>query len=261
MTIKHLVMFSGGIGSWAAAKRVVDRHGIDGVVLLFADTLAEDADLYRFIDEAAANVGAPLVKIAEGRTPWQVFFDGRFIGNSRVDLCSRVLKRELLAKWRDEHCNPETTTIYLGIDWTEKHRLDRFRARNELWTTEAPMCEPPWMSKRQVMSWLEREGVAPPRLYGMGFPHNNCGGACVKAGHAQWQLLLAEKPELYAEWEANEQKFRNEINPGVSILRDRVGGVTTPLTLAEFRERIEAKAYSESQQAQFDWGGCGCAID
>ena len=43
--IKHLVMFSGGVGSWAAAKRVVERHGTEGVVLLFADTLIEDEDL------------------------------------------------------------------------------------------------------------------------------------------------------------------------------------------------------------------------
>lgn len=52
-------MFSGGAGSWGAAKRTVERHGPDDVLLLFADTLIEDEDLYRYLEEAAANVGAP----------------------------------------------------------------------------------------------------------------------------------------------------------------------------------------------------------
>ncbi len=30
-------------------------------------------------------------------------------------------------------------------------------------------------------------GIEPPRLYKMGFKHNNCGGACVKAGISQWK--------------------------------------------------------------------------
>lgn len=40
---QRVVNFSGGIGSWAAARRVADHHGTDGLVLLFADTLIEDS--------------------------------------------------------------------------------------------------------------------------------------------------------------------------------------------------------------------------
>ena len=39
MSITRVVMFSGGIGSWAAAKRVAEAHGTDDLVLLFADVL------------------------------------------------------------------------------------------------------------------------------------------------------------------------------------------------------------------------------
>ncbi len=53
MTHSHVVMFSGGAGSWAAAKRIAARP----LTLLFADTLIEDGDLYRFLDDAAADVG------------------------------------------------------------------------------------------------------------------------------------------------------------------------------------------------------------
>jgi len=124
MKIKHVVMFSGGVCSWAAAKRVVERHGKEGVVLLFADTKMEDEDLYRFLDEAAENVGVPMVKIEDGRNPWEVMRDAKIIGNSRVDPCSSVLKRKLLNKWRDANCDPATTTIHLGnvarrLQWSQ----------------------------------------------------------------------------------------------------------------------------------------------
>lgn len=43
-----VVSLSGGVGSWFAGRRWIDRHGADDTVLLFADTLIEDPDLYRF---------------------------------------------------------------------------------------------------------------------------------------------------------------------------------------------------------------------
>lgn len=252
----RVVMFSGGVGSWATAKRVAERHGLDGLTLLFADTLMEDGDLYRFIEEAAIDVGAPLVKIADGRDIWQVFRDVRFLGNTRVDPCSRILKRELLRQWLADHCDPADTTVYLGIDWSEVHRIEGARARWSPWRVEAPMCDKPYEQKRDLVASLGLRGIQPPRLYAMGFPHNNCGGGCVKAGKAQFARLLDQLPERYAEWEANEEALRVELGKDVAILRDEhEGQPTVPLTLRALRERIEAG----QPIPMFDWGGCGCA--
>jgi hypothetical protein len=165
----RVVQFSGGGGSWAAAKRVVEQHGTDRVLLLFADTMIEDQDCYRFLLEGAANVfGAPpphdlmalalalpephddmtarreqlaairhrasarfafLHWIAEGRTPHETFHDERMLGNSRFDPCSKILKRQLIATWMQAHCDPTDTICYVGIDWSEKHRYDALAAR------------------------------------------------------------------------------------------------------------------------------------
>jgi len=147
---KHIVMFSGGVGSWYAAKRVVAQHGGTNVLLLFTDTGIEDETLYEFIGYAGLDVGALLVRIADGRTPWDLFFAHKMLGNSRVDICSRVLKRELADAWLDAHCAREDTTIYLGIDWSEVHRFDdgngrgaKWRYARNGWKCEAPCTQPP----------------------------------------------------------------------------------------------------------------------
>ena len=254
----YVVQFSGGVGSYAAARRLVDAHGADQVRLLFADTLIEDADLYRFLDDATADLGCELTRLADGRTPWQVFHDRRFLGSPRVDLCSRVLKRELLRSWIDEHCDPARDVIALGIDWSELHRFERARPRWEPFELIAPLCERPYDDRDDRLAQLRARGIEPPRLYALGFPHNNCGGFCVKAGQAQFQLLLQTMPERYAEHERAEQELRDHLGKDVAVLVDRRGGgPRRPLTLRAFRERLEAGGAFD----QLDFGGCGCAIE
>lgn len=255
---KHVVMFSGGIGSWAAAKRVAKWYGTNRLVLLFADTLIEDEDLYRFIKEAAANVGGEFVRVADGRTPWQVFNDVGFMGNSRVDPCSKLLKRDLLDRWVELNCDPLRTVCYVGVDWTEEHRIKRLAARKaeKGWTYTAPMCEAPYRSKQFMLGQLKKEGIKPPRLYEMGFAHNNCGGFCVKSGQAAFANLLAHFPERYLEHEQQEELFRAK-RGDYSIMKDRRNKTTNPLPMKVFRERIQGGSGFD----KFDVGGCGCAID
>lgn len=42
----------------------------------------EDDDLYAFVHASAAQLAVPLVVVADGRTPWEVFEDKQIIGNS-----------------------------------------------------------------------------------------------------------------------------------------------------------------------------------
>lgn len=249
-------MFSGGIGSWAAAKRVAQQHGTDDLFLLFTDTKIEDEDLYRFLPEAAANVGGALVWLADGRTPWDVFEDVRFLGNTRVAPCSHILKQQVARRWVAENCHPEDSVLYVGIDWTESHRLEGARTGWSPYAVEAPLCEAPFVTKADLLVELEASGIAAPRLYGMGFAHNNCGGGCVRSGQAQFALLYERLPETFAAWESGEERIRSFLDKDVAILRDRTGGETRPLPLAEFKKRIAPKDYDE-----FEFGGCGCFLD
>lgn len=259
-TPRNVIMFSGGLGSWAAAKRVAETEGTDGLVLLFADVLTERPGLYTFLEAAAKNIGGQFIRICEGRTPQQVMEDVAFIGNSQYDPCSKILKRDFMDKWRDEHCDPELTTIHVGIDWSESHRLDGIRKRVAPWRYEAPLCEAPFITKKDMIVWAMSEGLPVSESYIEDWPHDNCSGACVKAGQAQWARLYFSNKSLYLDWEDWERRMRAKVGDH-SILKDRrgmkPGDKPKVLTLHQFREEIER---GERNYDRFEWGGCGCAL-
>jgi 3'-phosphoadenosine 5'-phosphosulfate sulfotransferase (PAPS reductase)/FAD synthetase len=264
--MRRVLLFSGGLGSWAAGKVEAGKRGAEGLTLLFCDTRSEDEDLYRWLPLAAENVGAPLVTVADGRTVWEVFRDEGMIGNTRADICSRVLKREVALNHLKKNYDPADTVVLLGIGHAESHRFlgrpgvskgAKARWAELGWQAEAPLLDAPRLSGYEVRQWAEREGIGSPRLYDLGFEHNNCGGACVKAGQRQWRHLLKAMPEKFLEWEREEEAFRQRTGKDVAILRDRRGGVTLPLPLAEFRRRQEAGGQCDL----FDSGGCGCFAD
>lgn len=273
--MRCVVFFSGGLSSWAAAKRAAAKYGAENVTLLFTDTLIEDPDLYRFLDEAAENVGARLVRLSEGRTPWQGFRDEKVIGNTRIDPCSKILKRKIAEKWLEQNFVPAETVLVFGVSWDEAHRYEsepdpktgkrrgvKHRYADLGWPhVEAPLLDSPWLTAWDVRAWARLEGLTVPRLYSLGFSHNNCGGFCVKAGEGHFAHLLKTLPEVYAKHEAEEEAF-NATRPGrkrqtvlapereINGKRQRV-----PISLREFREQVEAKSPAINL---FDVGGCDC---
>jgi 3'-phosphoadenosine 5'-phosphosulfate sulfotransferase (PAPS reductase)/FAD synthetase len=253
--ITAISMFSSGITSWAASKRYAQQNGTEGMVLLFADTLIEDEDNYRFLHEAAENIGAPLVVIKDGRTPWEVMRKARIIGNSRIDPCSKVLKRQLLDKWVKENAAFDTNRIF-GIGWDEIHRIERLKSRLQFGIPIAPLCEAPYLTKVDCINWAEKEGIKAPRMYSMGFPHANCGGFCIKAGQASFALLLKNFPERYALHEAEEEGMREMVGDH-SIMKRYENGQRQNLTMKQLRETIQARQTFD----EFDFGGCGCALE
>lgn len=116
----------------------------------------------------------------------------------------------------------------------------------------------PFMNRCDLADNLRDRGIEPPRIYALGYPHNNCGGACILAGISQWAGVLIDNPELYARSEANEQKclaaLRKKGLGEFTILRDRRGGETKTLSLKQLREEIE----SGIRQPRDSWRESSC---
>jgi hypothetical protein len=122
--------------------------------------------------------------------------------------------------------------------------------RDRIWIKET------W---RPVGPWECRKDGATIQ-YALGFPHNNCGGGCVKAGISHFVHLYHRLPATFTKWESEEQETIKDLKKrGVSswhytILKDRRGGETKPLSLQSLRIRIESGELFPTDE----WGGCGC---
>jgi hypothetical protein len=256
--MKHVIMYSGGIGSYVTAKKVAQTECLDDIILLFTDTLTEDEDLYRFIDETTKEIGATFIRLCDGRDVWQVFKDVRYIGNSRVAPCTRILKQEPAKNWIKSNYTPEQVTLHVGIDWTEFHRLEKIQKNWYPYIVNAPLCDEPYLSKEEMLVELETRGIKRPRLYEFGFSHNNCGGFCVKAGQAHFKNLLTTMPERYHYHEEKEQEMIDYLGKEVSILKRQKNNKNYRLTLKKLRDEIEK---GSNEIDLFDFGGCGCFIE
>ena len=255
----YVVQYSGGIGSFAAAHNLIAGGGIprERVTLLFCDTKTEDEDLYRFLQQSTRYLGLWPTVIADGRNFWELARDRRVIPNSQRDTCSETLKRNLARSYLLQNHPPATTVLVFGIDWMEAHRAASIRRRWWPYTCRFPLIGDKGYDKNEFTSRMEAEwGIKKPRLYDMGFPHNNCGGFCVKAGKAQFLLLLEKLPERYRYHEENELAMQQYLGKPYTILRETVKKTRRYISLQELRERAEEIRATE--EGQCDWGGCAC---
>ncbi|WP_059170470.1 phosphoadenosine phosphosulfate reductase family protein [Bacillus sp. FJAT-27445] len=256
--MKHVIMYSGGVGSFMAAKLVAKEVPVENIILLFTDTRTEDEDLYRFVEETSIALGVQLVKLCDGRNVWEVFKDVRYLGNSRVAPCTRILKQKPARDWVINNFKPDEVILYVGIDWTEIHRLEKIETNWKPYTIKAPLCEEPYITKEEIYHEILKYGIKIPRLYNMGFAHNNCGGFCVKAGQAHFKNLLLSLPERYSYHENKEEELINFLQKDVSILKRQRNNEIEKITLKKLREEIESQSDSIDL---FDFGGCGCFIE
>ena len=255
--MKHIVSVSGGVGSYFTLKRVIEKHDRKDVIGVFCDTLAEDGDLYRFLEDVENKLKIELVRLCHGKTPFELSWEENFLYNSRVANCSRKLKSKPFRKWLSENYGPDECILYLGIDWTESHRKKAIMKNYEPYQVDFPMCEPPYIGKPEMLDQLKEDGIEVPYLYKMGFSHNNCGGACVKGGIGHWKHLLETDPRKYREWENKENEIRRKIGKNVSILRRR----GQQYTLHDLRMSVEGSGIQLSMEDLCDIGGCGCFVE
>ena len=256
----YIVMFSGGLTSYEAARRTIEAHGHDNVRIWFADTNTEDEDLYRFNADVERILEHQIEVIDnEGMSVWDWFFKAKMMGNSRLDPCSMNLKRKPLRKKLEaEYPNPDDAVVVLGMDGIEDCNRTERAAKHQLpYKTWFPLLEEPIVMKSHISKELKKLGVERPRLYDYGFSHNNCGGFCVKAGIGQFAHLLKVFPERYSYHEQKELEFRKFIGKDVSIMRDRRNGESKPMTMQHLRKRIE-----QGEVFHYDTGWeCLCFIE
>ena len=257
--LTYVVRVSGGAGSTVAAHRCVEKHGAKNTVLLFADTNSEDESLYasmRYMrDHALKDVEMVWLK-NDGQNIWDIFEKHRCIKTltgckASYELKKRPLDEYVRSRWPDL----ARTVAVTGLDFTEEDRVQRFdavfHARGQ--KTWHPLTERPFLNSCQQVEMVESWGYPKQLMYEKGYPHNNCSGGCVLAGISQWVGLYRDFPERFRYHAQREAAFF--ARTGYSILRDRRGGTSKPMTLLDLEQRIlsdDLKGLSEFRST------CGC---
>ncbi|GGH76743.1 hypothetical protein [Saccharibacillus endophyticus] len=268
--VVHIAMFSGGAGSAYVANHMVQTYGKENCILFFTNTLWEDEDNYRFMDEVANHIGIEITERIDGRTPEEVFHDERFLGNARLAKCSEELKvRQTIIFLEEELRNQQglEPILYFGIGPHETHRADNLKEFYSHFPLEPIETRFPLIDLMRAdldaKGIIQEEwGIKLPRMYTIaeemadqgnenakvvlnsgikGFSHANCAGRCVRGGFQHYALLYAIWPERYKQQEDMEENFRASFKKNVSILKKNAG----PYTLKEFREVMEREGFEQ----------------
>lgn len=259
----HVAMYSGGASSAYVAYQMVQTYGKDNCILFFTNTLWEDDDNYRFMEEVSDYIGIEVTERLDGRTPEEVFFDTKFLGNSRVARCSEELKVKqtiiFLEELRDDH-NLEPI-LYFGIGPHESHRADSLKHHYEHFPLEPvetrfPMIDT-FRDDIDVKAIIEEEwGIKLPRMYELGFSHANCAGRCVRGGLQHYAQLYDVWPEQFELQVQMEEDFRETFNKDVSIMKKD----GKPYTLSEYRKVLEKEGVEEYLKQKDDTVPCVCSF-
>ncbi len=251
--MKYISSISGGVASAVAHHRAMEKYG--DVTAWFADTLYEDEDLYRFLEDLEKFWGIKIQRHAVGLNPYQTAEREKMIFNQKMAFCSRILKIEPFTELLEKTDKP--ATVFLGMDWSEEHRMAAPKKNYEKIegvTVDYPLMWKPY--DYDVFATVKSWGIKIPRLYGMGFPHNNCGGRCVRQGISEWLRLRQHFPERFAEvrdWETAQQAI-GDARKDYAICRDQSGGKVKPLSLRDIEDRK-----LEEGAGQEDLFSCFCS--
>ncbi len=241
--IIHIVNVSGGAASAVCLFRVIERYGRDNVRAVFADTRWEHPDCYRFLDGVEKASGVPLDRLSDGRNIWEVFLDEQMLTvGSGGCKASWELKRKPLAEYTARI--EGDVVVYVGFGPDEDDRQERLKKAMPDRKFDFPLTWQPMLSRCDVIDDLRERGIDPPSMYADGYPHANCGGACILAGIKQWAGVLNDNPELYRTSEEKEQAFLAILHKRGraphTILRDRRNGMASNYSLRRLRRDIES---------------------
>lgn len=249
--MKHVISIGGGISStWLLVDRVITKYGKENVTAVICALANEHPDLWRLVEAVEKKYGITIQRIGLNNKTydiWDVFMFTGMMGNPFADPCSRMLKREVMAAYMKANHKPEETVLHVGITADEIDRMLAIRAnwQRQGWTVEADLANEPQIDKLTLLAMCEKEFGFVPAPYRLGMSHNNCGGFCVKAGKGQMARLLWYDRKTFLYHETMELWHQQIFDHKNTIMRDEWSraGIrgADPLTLRQFRERMEAK--------------------
>lgn len=189
--MRYVVWFSCGAASAVAAKLAMEYYPYE-TEIVYCNTLAsEHPDNKRFLMAVEGWIGKR-IKIIESEkynSIDEVFMHTKYMAGIAGARCTVEMKKIPRENFQDE----KDIHIF-GYTADEKARIARFEKQNPSLNVEWILrdCE---ITKNDCYRKLEVAGILLPKMYQLGFDHNNCIG-CVKAtSPAYWNKVRMHFPD------------------------------------------------------------------
>lgn len=219
--------FSCGAASAVATKLTIAKNEAAPfklpIEIIYCHVRQEDPDNMRFLRDCEKWFGLPIQILMDKKYDGdivQVMTKRQYINGADGAPCTLHLKKEP-ARAFAQHGD---LNVY-GYTAGEEDRYDRWIDANAERLISAPLIES-GIYKGAALAMVKRAGIELPRLYAMGYDHNNCIG-CVKGGAWYWNKIRVDFPERFAEQLAIEEGIGHptlRINKQPVWLRDLAPG-------------------------------------
>jgi len=192
--MKHIVQFSGGVGSAMAAYLVTQQYPKEDIILLYHDVPdGQDDDTYRFNEDISKFLGIPITEASDGRTLWEVISAHHSLPSMFIPFCTDDLKQKMGEKFYKTVSEP--FILYTGYCLEEKKRVEKAREKMTR-PTEFPVYEAGLTSKQCKQIIANEWGIKLPRVY-QHFEHNNCIPCFKSTSYEYWRKVYEYFPERY----------------------------------------------------------------
>ena len=186
--------FSCGAASAVATKLALRKF--PSVTIAYCETRSEHEDNERFLADCVRWFNAPVNRVSspDYADTWDVWERRKYLAGINGAPCTSELKigpRLVFQRPSDHHVFGYTA------DQNDVDRFKRFRANYPELSVESPLIDA-GITKAACLAMIESAGIAPPVLYALGYPNNNC-LPCVKATSPDyWALVRKTHPEVFA---------------------------------------------------------------
>ena len=208
MGSRAVVWFSCGAASAIASKLAVKKY--KNIDVVYCDTGGEHESNYKFLKgvEKWIDKEITILKSKKYNSHFDVFRKTKYLQGIAGARCTTELKKKL----RLEYQRPDDIHIF-GYTSDEKKRADKFVNHNPELYVDWILIEN-GISKENCLGMLWQSGIELPKMYELGYNHNNCIG-CVKGGMGYWNKIRKDFPDHFKKM----AKVEREINH--SIFRDK----------------------------------------
>ena len=207
-----VVWFSCGAASAVAGNLAIKKYG-DDVDLIYCDTGGEHESNIVFLHECEKWYGKEIkiLKNPEYIDHFDVVRKKKFITNQYgFAYCTHELKM----KMRSDAGYCDAINIF-GYTYEEIKRAEKLIAHNIDMSCEFPLIDNA-VTKDDCLGIIWQQGIKMPRMYELGYSHNNCVG-CVKGGIGYWNRIRKDFPDVFKKMSELEREI------SVTILKYRSG--------------------------------------